>query len=70
MKERKLLGYFCINKLMEEYWRLEIEEKKAMITLYTNTSPTTAQKSDECQYCSKDAATPGLPALLINSGFV
>jgi len=50
--------------------RLEIEEKKAVITFYSNASPAMVPKSDEHQYCSKDAATSGLPALLINPRFV
>ena len=58
MKERKLLDYFCRNKLMVENWRLEIEEKKEIITFYSNTSPAIAPKSDEHQYCSKTVATP------------
>ena len=29
-----------------------------------------APKSDEHQYCSKDATTPGLPTLLINTRFI
>jgi len=70
MKEMKLQDYFCKNKLMTENWRLEIEEKKSVITFYSDTSPTTATKSDERQYCSNNAATPGLQALLINLGFV
>jgi len=55
---------------MEENWRLEIEEKKAILTFYLDTSPKTAPKSDERQNCSKDVATPGLPALHINLGFM
>ena len=70
MKEGKLLDYFCKNKLMEENWRLEIEEKKAVLTFYSEVSPTTVPKSDERQYCSKDATTPGLQTLLIKSGLV
>jgi len=27
-----------------------------------------ASKSNECQYCNKDAATPGLPALFYQPG--
>jgi len=48
MKERKQLDYFDINKWMGEYWRQEIEEKKAVITFYLETSPVTAWKSNEC----------------------
>jgi len=32
--------------------------KKVEITSYSNTSPTTAPKSDEHQYCNKNVATP------------
>ena len=59
MKERKQLDYLCRNKLMVEYWRQEIEEKKAVITFYSDTSPAIAPKCDEHQYCSKDVATHG-----------
>jgi len=38
MKERKQLDYFCRSKLMEEYLRQEIEEKKVVISLYSDTS--------------------------------
>ena len=68
IKERKQLYYFCRNKLMAEYWRQEIEEKKSVITFYSNASLAAAPKSDECQYCSKDATTPELPALLYQHG--
>lgn len=55
---------------MAEYWRLEIEEKKEVLTFYSDTSPTRMPKSVERQYCSKDVTTPGLPTLLINPCFV
>ena len=55
---------------MAENWRLEIEEKKVVITFYSDTSPPTMPKSDERQNCSKDAETLGLPSLLIIPGFV
>ena len=68
MKESKQLDYFCRSKLMVEYWRQEIEEKKSIITFSSDTSLATMPKSDECQYCNNDATTPGLSTLLYQPG--
>jgi len=55
---------------MAENWRVEIEKNKSVITFYSDTSLETMPKSDEHQYYNKDVATPRLPALLINQGFI
>ena len=55
---------------MAKNCKQEVEEKEAVITFYSDTSQETVPKSDECEYCSKDVATPRLPDLLINPGFV
>ena len=57
-KESKL-NYFCINETNSRILVTRNGRKKAVITYYSNTSPTTAPKSDEHQCCNKNVATRG-----------
>jgi len=59
-KERKpTYNYFCKNEANSKMSGIRNGRKKAEITSYSDTSPAMAPKSDEHQYCSILAATPG-----------
>ena len=56
-KGRKL-NYFCRNETNSIISETRNGRKKAVITYYLDTSPTMMPKSDEHQYCSKNAIAP------------
>jgi len=58
------LNYFSRNETNGRIVDTRSRRKKAVITYYSDTSLATAPKSDGHQYCSKNVATLGLPALL------
>lgn len=66
--KRKQLNYFCRNETRNRILEIRNRRKKAIITYYSDTSPTMMPKGDEHQYCSKNVATLGLPALLYQPG--
>jgi len=57
--KRKKLNYSCRNETTSRISETRNGRKKSVITYYSDTSLATVPKSDEHQYCSKNATTPG-----------
>jgi len=61
------LNYFCRNETNSRISKTRNGRKKAVTTYYSDTSRETVPKSDEHQYCSMNATTPGATSFTLST---